>query len=333
MQAWLLERPKSVDESPLARVDLPEPGLGEHDLLIRVRACGVCHTDLHIVEGEIPLPKLPVVPGHQIVGTVERAGPAVSRFRVGDRVGVPWLNWADGTCEYCRRGQENLCDNARFTGYHVDGGYADYQVTGERFAYAIPASFSDEQAAPLLCAGVIGYRALRLAGAREARGIGLYGFGASAHITIQVARHWGVEVYVFTRGTEHRELARELGAAWTGAAEDDPGAEMDCSIIFAPSGQLVPPALKLLRKGGTLALAGIHMSPIPQFDYELIWGERVMRSVANATRADAEQLLALAAEIPIHTEVETFPMSQANDVLRKLKRSEIKGAAVLTNNV
>jgi propanol-preferring alcohol dehydrogenase len=255
----------------------------------------------------------------------------VSRFRVGERVGVPWLNWADGTCEYCRKDQENLCDNARFTGYHVDGGYADYQVTDERFAYAIPERFSDEQAAPLLCAGVIGYRALRLAGAREARRLGLYGFGASAHIAIQVARHWGVEVYVFTRGVDHRELATALGATWTGAAGDDPGTEMDCSIIFAPSGQLVPVALKALRKGGTLVLAGIHMSPIPQMDYELIWGERVMRSVANATRADAVELLALAAEIPIRTEVETFPMDQVNEVLSKLKRSEIKGAAVLVN--
>jgi alcohol dehydrogenase, propanol-preferring len=328
----LLEGPRAVDESPLARVDVAVPGVGEHDLLIRVRACGVCHTDLHIVEGEIPLPRLPVVPGHQIVGTVEQVGAAVTGFQVGDRVGVPWLNWADGECEYCLRGQENLCDNARFTGYQVDGGYADYQVTDERFAYAIPEGFSDEQAAPLLCAGVIGYRALRLAGAREARRLGLYGFGASAHIAIQVARHWGAEVYVFTRGAEHRKLAEELGAAWTGAAGDDPGAEMDCSIIFAPSGQLVPEALKVLRKGGTLALAGIHMSPIPQFNYELIWGERVMRSVANATRADALELLAMAAEIPVRIEVETFPMAEANEVLRRLKRSDIKGAAVLEND-
>jgi propanol-preferring alcohol dehydrogenase len=329
MQAWLLRGPKPVGEGPLERVEMAVPELGERDLLIRVAACGVCHTDLHIVEGEIPLPKLPVVPGHQIVGRVERVGAGVTAFRVGDRVGVPWLNWADGTCEYCLRGQENLCENGRFTGYQVDGGYADYQVTDERFAYAIPESFSDEQAAPLLCAGVIGYRALRLAGAREAKRLGLYGFGASAHIAIQVARHWGTECYVFTRGEEHRKLAEELGAVWTGAAGDDPGAEMDCSIIFAPSGQLVPPALKVLRKAGTLALAGIHMSPIPELDYELIWGERVMRSVANATREDAIELLALAPEIPVHTEVETFPMAEANEVLGKLKRSEIKGAAVL----
>src|SRR5436190_76888 len=252
MQAWQLREPRPVDERPLTQVDLPKPELGENDLLIRVSVCGVCHTDLHIVEGEIPLPKLPVIPGHQIVGIVEKAGPAVTRFKPGDRVGVPWLNWADGVCNYCRSDQENLCDNGRFTGYHVDGGYADYQVTDEKFAYAIPEAFPDEQAAPLLCAGVIGYRALRLAGARQAKRLGLYGFGASAHISIQVARHWGVEVYVFTRGAEHHQLAERLGAAWAGAAEDDPHAEMDCSIIFAPSGQLVPPALKLLRKGGTL---------------------------------------------------------------------------------
>jgi propanol-preferring alcohol dehydrogenase len=329
MIAWQLKSPKPVDQRPLERVHLSVPQIGEHDLLIKVRCCGVCHTDLHIVEGEISLPKLPVVPGHQIVGTVAKAGTAVSRFKVGDRVGVPWLNWANGTCEYCRRGQENLCDNARFTGYHVDGGYAEYQVTDEQFAYAIPEAFDDEQAAPLLCAGVIGYRALRLAGAQGAERLGLYGFGASAHIAIQVARHWGVQVYAFTRSPEHRKLAEELGAVWTGNAGDDPGAEMDASIIFAPSGQLVPPALKALRKGGTLALAGIYMSPIPELDYSLIWGERIMRSVANATRQDAEELLAIAAEIPVRTEVEIFPLDEANEVLGKLKRSEIKGAAVL----
>ena len=310
---------------------MPLPEAGEHDLLIRVGVCGVCHTDLHVVEGDIELPKLPVVPGHQIVGRVEKAGSAVTRFKVGDRVGVPWLNWACGRCAYCLRGQENLCDLARFTGYHVDGGYADYQVTDERFAYAIPDAFTDEQAAQLLCAGVVGYRALRLAGARDVESLGLYGFGASAHIAIQIARFWGVRTYVFTRSPEHRKLAEELGAAWTGAGEDDPGAEMDASIIFAPAGGLVPLALKALRKGGTLVLAGIHMSPIPELDYSLIWGERIIRSVANATRADAEELLALAAQIPVRTEVETYPMSQANEVLLRLKKSEVKGAAVLAN--
>lgn len=329
MRAWVLNQPKPAEELPLTPIDLPVPALDAHDVLIRVKVCGICHTDLHTVEGELDLPKLPVVPGHQIVGTVEQAGSASTRFAVGDRVGVPWLSWVDGTCPYCRRGQENLCVNGRFTGYSVDGGYAEYQVTDERFAYGIPENFTDAAAAPLLCAGVIGYRALRLAGAAEAGRLGLYGFGASAHIALQVARHWGAEVYVFTRGAGHRGLAGELGAAWTGSANDDPGVEMDSSIIFAPAGEIVPHALRALRKGGTLALAGIHMSPIPKLDYNLIWGERVLRSVANATRADAEELLAIAGEIPIRTEVETFPLDEANDVLLKLKRSEIRGAAAL----
>jgi len=311
-------------------VDLPLPALGAHDLLIRVRVCGVCHTDLHIVEGEIPLPKLPVVPGHQIVGTVEATGLQVQRFHTGDRVGVPWLNWACGTCAYCRRGQENLCAAARFTGYYVDGGYAEFQVTDERFAVPIPAGFGAAAAAPLLCAGVIGYRALRFAGGSAIDRLGLYGFGASAHIALQVARHWDVEVAVFTRNPEHRQLAAALGAQWTGTVGEDPGGPLDSAIIFAPAGELVPAALRALGKGGTLVLAGIHMSPIPQFDYELIWGERVLRSVANATRPDAEQVLTLAAAIPIQTEVETFPLDAANDILLKLKHSTIRAAAVLT---
>jgi len=329
MYAWQLRAPAPVEDRPLVATDLPVPDPGPHDLRIQVNVCGVCHTDLHIVEGEIDLPKLPVVPGHQIVGTVDAVGAEVTRFQVGDRVGVPWLNWACGVCEYCRSGRENLCDFARFTGYQVDGGYAEYQVTDEHFAYAIPAAFPDAQAAPLLCAGVVGYRALRLGDVRNIKWLGLYGFGASAHIAIQVARHWGVEVAVFTRSAEHRRLALDLGATWAGGSDEDSGAPLDCSIIFAPAGALVPAALRGLRKGGTLILAGIHMSPIPQFDYDLIWGERGMRSVANATRQDAEELLALAAAIPIRTEVETFPMEQADAVLLKLKRSEIRGAAVL----
>ena len=330
MYAWQLTTPRPVADRPLARVDLPLPGLGPHDLRLQVRVCAVCHTDLHIVEGELPLPKLPVVPGHQIVGTVAAVGPAVQRFQPGDRVGVPWLNWACGHCAFCRRGQENLCDTGRFTGYHVDGGYAEFQVTDARFAVPIPAGFADTAAAPLLCAGVIGYRALRLAGGPEIGRLGLYGFGASAHIAIQVARHWGSEVAVFTRNPEHRRLAAALGARWTGAADEDPGEALDSAIIFAPAGELVPSALRALRKGGTLVLAGIHMSPIPQFDYALIWGERVLRSVANATREDAAQLLALAAAIPIQTEVEIFPLDEVNEVLLQLKRSTIRGAAVLT---
>jgi propanol-preferring alcohol dehydrogenase len=329
MDAWQLREPRPVEARPLAPVALPVPEPGPREVLIRVGVCGVCHTDLHIVEGDIALPRLPVVPGHQVVGVVAARGATARRFAVGDRVGVPWLNWACGECDYCRRGQENLCDTARFTGYHVDGGYAEYQVTDERFVTAIPAGYPDVAAAPLLCAGVVGYRALRLSAAQAARRVGLYGFGASAHITIQVLRHWGGVPYVFTRGPEHRQLATELGAVWTGAAEDDPGVLLDCAIIFAPAGQLVPPALRALRKGGTLVLAGIHMSPIPQLDYDLIWGERVLRSVANATRRDAEELLALAPAIPIRTEVETFPLAAANEALLRLKRSAIRGAAVL----
>ncbi|MBI3965171.1 MAG: zinc-dependent alcohol dehydrogenase family protein [Chloroflexi bacterium] len=329
MQAMLLQAPAPVANQPLVLTAVPIPDLGDHDLLVRVRVCGVCHTDLHVVEGDLPLPKLPIVPGHQIVGVVERTGAAVSRFRSGDRVGVPWLSSACGACDFCRRGQENLCDDARFTGYHVDGGFADYQVTDERFAYRIPDSYGDLDAAPLLCAGVIGYRALRLAGARDVSRLGLYGFGASAHLAIQVARHWGNEVYVFTRGDTHRRLAVELGAVWTGSAGDDPGVPMDSSIIFAPAGALVPPALRALRKGGTLTLAGIHMSPIPELDYALLWGERVVRTVANATRADAEELLARAADLRLHTEVQSFPLADANEVLRRLAHSQIRGAAAL----
>ncbi len=329
MKAWQLSAPKPVEEGPLSQVDIPVAKLHQGELLIKVHTCGVCHTDLHIVEGEIELPKLPVVPGHQIVGTVEQPGPGAKRYKVGDRVGVAWLNWACGKCYYCRHGQENLCDFAKFTGYHVDGGYAAYQVTDERFVYPIPERYSDAEAAPLLCAGVIGYRASRLANAKETRRLGLYGFGASAHIAVQIASHWGVEAYVFTRNPEHRRLAETLGAVWTGGAEDYPGVELDASIIFAPAGELVPQALKRLRKGGVLTLAGIYMSPIPQFDYSLIWGERVIRSVANATRQDAEELLAIASEVPLHLEVETYPLDEANSVLLKLKQSKIRGAAVL----
>ena len=332
MEAWQVSAPAPVETAPLARVDLPPPPLSPHDLRIRVHVCGVCHTDLHVVEGDIPPHTRPIVPGHQVVGTVAETGPEVTRFQVGDRVGVAWLSSADGTCEYCLRGEENLCDAAQFTGYDVNGGYAESQVTDERFAYPIPPGFSDVEAAPLLCAGVVGYRALRLADARHVQRLGLYGFGASAHIVIQIARYWGVAPYVFTRSPEHRRLAEALGAVWTGDAADDPGVLMDASIIFAPAGGLVPLALARLRKGGVLVLAGIHMSAIPQMPYDLLWGERVVRSVANATRQDAEELLALAAAIPIHTEVTTFPMAEANAVLQRLKRSEIPGAAVLVRD-
>jgi propanol-preferring alcohol dehydrogenase len=284
---------------------------------------------LHTVEGELALPKLPVIPGHQIVGVVESAGAGVTRFRVRDRVGVPWLYSTCGTCDHCTRGLENLCDEARFTGLHVDGGYAEYVISPAEFSYHLPGDLPDLQTAPLLCAGIIGYRALRLSDIEPGQRLGLFGFGASAHVTIQVARHWGCEVYVFTRGDAHRKHAEELGAVWTGRAEDSPPKPLDSAIIFAPAGGIVPQALAVLRKGGTLALAGIYMSPIPQMEYSLLYGERTVRSVANSTREDAEQLLQLASEIPIQTEVEIYPLSEANKVLQRLKRAEIRGAAVL----
>jgi propanol-preferring alcohol dehydrogenase len=325
----ILHRPLPVEENPLVVAELPLPQPGPDEVRLRVRACGVCHTDLHLVEGEIALPRLPVVPGHQIVGTVDALGAEVSRFAAGDRVGVPWLYAACGRCEFCRRGLENLCNDARFTGQHADGGFAEYMVVPAGFAYPIPDGFPDEQAAPLLCAGIIGYRSLRLSRIEPGGRLGLYGFGASAHVTIQVARHWGCEVYVFTRSAEHQRHALELGAAWVGQAQDTPPAGVDSAITFAPAGWLVPEALRVLRKGGTLALNAIHMSPIPEMPYALVYGERTVRSVANATRRDAVELLQLAAEIPIRTDVELYPLAEANDVLQRLKRREVQGAAVL----
>ena len=313
----------------MALEEVPTPEPGPKEIRLRVRVCGVCHTDLHTVEGELRLPKLPVIPGHQIVGEVEKLGEGASRFKLGQRVGVPWLNRACGECEFCRRGLENLCLKAKFTGLHVDGGYAQYAVVHEEFAHPLPEGFPDQQAAPLLCAGIVGYRAFKLSGAKEGDRLGLYGFGASAHVVIQVARHLGCEVYVFTRSEEHKRLAKELGAAWVGEARDEPPARLDSAIIFAPAGWIVPEALRVLRPGGTLALAGIYMSPIPEMKYELLYEERTVRSVANMTREDAQEFLRLAAEIPIRTEVEPFPLSQANEVLQRLKQAKVRGAAVL----
>jgi len=329
MRAMVLEKPADVREAPLRAVESPEPEPGLGEIRVRVKACGLCHTDLHIVEGELPAPRLPVIPGHQIVGVVEARGEGASRFREGDRVGVPWLHDACGACEYCAHGRENLCEFARFTGLHVNGGYAEFTVVSQDFAYPVPVSFSDEAAAPLLCAGIIGYRALRLSEIRPGETLGLYGFGASAHIAIQVARHWKCEVYVFTRSKEHRQLARELGAAWTGRAEEDPPARIHSAVIFAPAGPLVPEALRVLRKGGVIALAGIYMSPIPSLEYSSIYHERTLRSVANSTRQDAHEILRLAGEIPIRTEIETFALEEANEALLCLKESRIRGAGVL----
>ncbi|MGD8491370.1 MAG: zinc-dependent alcohol dehydrogenase family protein [Anaerolineae bacterium] len=329
MKAMILQEARPVEEDPLSAVDLPVPEPEEGQIRLRIRACGVCHTDLHLVEGEIALPKLPVVPGHQVVAEVDALGPGVSQFSPGDRVGVPWLYSTCGKCDYCQRGLENLCDEARFTGQHVDGGFAEFMVVPAAFAYPIPDGFPDEQAAPLLCAGIIGYRSLRLSEIQPGGRLGLYGFGASAHVTIQVARHWDCEVYVFTRSAEHQRHALDLGAVWVGQAQDTPPAELDSAITFAPVGWLVPEVLRVLRKGGTLAINAIHMSPIPELPYSLLYGERTVRSVANSTRQDATELLQLAAEIPIHTDIERYPLAEANGVLQRLKRAEVQGAAVL----
>ncbi|HLY37914.1 MAG TPA: zinc-dependent alcohol dehydrogenase family protein [Candidatus Binatia bacterium] len=329
MRVMMLERPAPVESDPLHPRDVPTPVPGRGELCVRVRVCGLCHTDLHTVEGDVALPVLPIVPGHQIVGTVDALGEGVTAFAPGDRVGIPWLHATDGTCAYCRRGDENLCDAARFTGYHVDGGYAEYTVVGAAFAYRIPQVFDDEHAAPLLCAGVIGYRSLRLSAARPGERLGLYGFGASAHLVLQMARHLGCEVYVFTRGVAHRQLATALGAAWVGGAEDVPPRPLDAAIVFAPAGALVPAALRVTRKGATVALAGITMSPIPEMDYALLYHERTLRSVANSTRDDARALLRLAAEVPLRTEVRVYPLAEANRALQDLKRSQIEGAGVL----
>ena len=329
MRAMVLTHPAPIEEKPLElrEVPLPEPGPGE--VRIRVSTCGVCHTDLHIAEGDLPLSKSPLILGHQIVGRVDALGPGTGRFAPGTRVGVAWLHWTCGECRYCLRGRENLCEKALFTGYQVDGGFAEYTLAPEAFVYPIPEGFSDEEAAPLLCGGIIGYRALRLSEAQPGDALGLYGFGASAHITIQVARHLGCEVYVFTRAEEHKRLARELGAAWVGEAQDRPPEPLNAAIVFAPAGWIVPEALRSLDRGGTLALAGIHMSPIPELEYKLLYGERTVRSVANATREDGEELLRLAAEIPVKTETEVYKLEEANEVLLRLKQRRVQGAAVL----
>jgi propanol-preferring alcohol dehydrogenase len=330
MKAMLLQTPRPIDEKPLAMAEIDKPTPGPKEILIKVLSCGICHTDLHIVEGELPSKKLPIVPGHQIVGVVEKVGENVTRFHKGNKVGVAWLNSTCGKCEFCMNGKENLCENARFTGYDVDGGYAEYTVVSEDFAYPIPEGFSDIQAAPLLCAGVIGFRALRLSGIQKGGRLGLFGFGASAHIVIQIAKHWGCQVFVFTRSEEHRRLARELGAVWTGRAEDTPPTRLHSAIIFAPAGKLVLDALRILEKGGTLALAGIYMTPIPEMDYQQhLYHEKTLRSVANSTRKDAEDLLRLAVEIQIHTEVQEFSLQEANRALLLLKQGKIQGAGVL----
>lgn len=329
MKACFLRTPAKVEKNPLEYGEFPDPSPGPGEVLVRVKVCGVCRTDLHVIEGELPPKKSPVIPGHQVVGVIEQSGPEVERFAAGARVGIAWLHKTDGTCEYCRRGEENLCDEPLFTGYSVNGGYAEYMVAPEAFIYALPNGFPDEQAAPLLCAGIIGYRCLKLVGAVRGEKLGFYGFGAAAHMAIQVARHWGVDVYAATRDVRHQKLAMELGAKWAGGTLDAPPVKLDAAIVFAPAGEIVPAALQVLRKGGRLILGGIHMSPIPSFAYDLLYQERMIRSVANNTRRDGEEFLSLAAEVPIHTKVQVYPLAEANRALNALKNDEISGAAVL----
>lgn len=330
MKAMILSHARPVETNPLELAHLSVPKPGPDELLVRVHMCGICHTDLHMVEGELPLPKQPVIPGHQVVGIVAERGKRVSRFQPGDRVGIAWLHATCGSCAFCQSGRENLCPNAQFTGYHVDGGYAEYALVSQEFAYPIPTGFSDREAAPLLCAGIIGYRALRLCQVEPGQRLGLYGFGASAHVAIQVAVHQGCEVYVFTRSKQHQDLARRLGALWTGRGQDDPPRKLHGAILFAPAGELVPQALYALERGGTLCLAGIYLTPIPQLDYtQHLYYEKKIQSVTASTRRDGEELLHIAAQIPIHTETQLFSLEEANQALQLLKEGRINGAGVL----
>lgn len=314
---------------PLVAVDLPDPSIGPHDILVAVEACGVCRTDLHVVDGELPDPNLPIIPGHEIVGRVLSTGPAVDGFRVGERVGIAWLGSTCGECRFCRAGRENLCERARFTGYQINGGYAELTVADSRYCFRLPEQVAAHSLAPWLCAGLIGYRSLRMAG--DAQRLGLYGFGAAAHIVAQVARYEGRRVFAFTRpgDQEAQQFARGLGAEWAGDSTEKPPEELDAAILFAPVGALVPAALQVVSRGGTVVCAGIHSSDIPSFPYRYLWGERMLRSVANLTRQDGLDFLALAPRIPIQTETEIFPLSAANDALNRLRAGQIQGAAVL----
>ncbi|WAL62380.1 zinc-dependent alcohol dehydrogenase family protein [Thermocoleostomius sinensis] len=325
MQAMLLETPKQ----PLQAVEVPIPTPTVDQVLIRVQMCGICRTDLHIIDGELRDPRLPLIPGHQIVGTIVELGATVTEFQIGDRVGVPWLGYTCNHCRYCLSGRENLCDFAKFTGYQLNGGYAEYTVADARFCFRIPDGYPDLQTAPLLCAGLIGYRSLGMTS--DAKHLGLYGFGAAAHIIIQVARHQNRQVYAFTRpgDAQGQQFARDLGAVWAGGSDEFPPTLLDAAIIFAPVGALVPTALKATAKGGVVVCAGIHMSEIPAFAYDILWGERMVRSVANLTRRDGEEFLTLAPQIPVQTQVEAFPLTAANQALEALRHGRIQGAAVL----
>jgi propanol-preferring alcohol dehydrogenase len=330
MKAAVLHARAPVETNPLVIEDVPTPEPGDGEILVRVRACGVCRTDLHVTEGELPVLKSPLIPGHQVVGVVERNGPGATKFSVGSRVGVAWLHSTDGTCEYCRAGTENLCEAASFTGQTVNGGYAEYVVAREAFVYRIPEAFGDLDAAPLLCAGIIGFRCLRISGVHAGGVLGLYGFGSAAYVAIQVARHWGVRVLAFTRDERHQKLAMELGAVWAGGGEDKSPEPLNAAIIFAPAGELVPAALRNMKRGGTVVLGGIHMSEIPAMSYDrLLYWERSIKSVANNTRQDGEDFLKLAAGIPVRTSIRTFPLDQANAALNAVKYDAVRGAAVI----
>lgn len=326
MRAMLFEKAGQ----PLRKAELPMPKPGPGQVLIRVRACAVCRTDLHVVDGELTQPKLPLIPGHEIVGAVEEKGEGAERYEIGDRVGIPWLGWTCGECSYCLWGRENLCDRARFTGYTIDGGYADYTVADQRFCFPIPDSYGDAEAAPLLCGGLIGYRSLVKAG--DGKRLGIYGFGAAAHIITQVARYQNREIYGFTRpgDREAQKFAETLGAVWAGGSNELPPVKLDAAIIFAPVGELVPQALLAVGKGGIVVCGGIHMSDVPSFPYAILWEERSLCSVANLTRQDGEEFFALAPRVPVRTEVQTFPLEEANETLARLRSGKIQGAAVLT---
>ena len=325
MRAMVLDKPKQ----PLQLRDMPKPNPARGQLLVRIATCAVCRTDLHVVDGELPDPKLPLIPGHQIVGRIEQIGTDVGRFAIGDRVGIPWLGWTDGECSYCRSGRENLCDNARFTGYTIDGGYAEFTVADSRFCFRLPDQYNDVDVAPLLCAGLIGYRSLRKTG--DARRLGIYGFGNAAHLIAQVALYQGRELFAFTRpgDKETQQTARKLGAVWAGGSDEIPPEKLDAAIIFASVGELVPAALRAVAKGGIVVCGGIHMSDIPSFPYADLWGERVICSVANLTRRDGEEFFEIAPRVPVRTEIETFPLEDANSALDRFRAGELKGTAVL----
>ncbi|MFP4053057.1 MAG: zinc-dependent alcohol dehydrogenase family protein [Phycisphaerae bacterium] len=330
MKAMQLQEIADIDTSPLEFVDVPTPEPGPGELRLRVKACGLCRTDLHVIEGELPSQKLPLIPGHQVVGVVDKLGPGCSRIAEGTRVGVAWLRHTCGECRFCKSGRENLCESQRFTGYHADGGFAEYAVAPEDFVYELPETFSDVEATPLLCAGIVGYRSFKRSRPRDGGTLGIYGFGSSAHVIMQIARHRDMRVYVVTRGESHQQLAREMGAEWAGDDAADMPVDVESAIIFAPVGKLVPPAMKRLAKGGTLSLAGIYMTPVPEMDYEeCLFYERELRSVTANTREDGRELLAEAAEIPIRPRTTTYPLEEANRGLQDIKHDRVDGTAVL----